>query len=166
MAADPKQQAENLMIVDLIRNDLGRVAIPGTVGVPALFEVETYPTVHQLTSTVHAELKPGLDFVDVLKAAFPCGSITGAPKIRAMELIASLETSPRGAYCGSIGWASPDGDAGFNVAIRTLHLGTHGTTATLGLGSGIVADSLAEDEWEECATKARFLSDPVLAPSS
>ena len=157
-AADPKQRAENLMIVDLLRNDLSRVAKPGTVGVPALFEVETYPTILQMTSTVTAELESGLGSVDVLDAIYPCGSITGAPKIRAMEIIAGLEREPRGPYCGALGRIAPDGSAAFNVAIRTLTLAHGGTMARLGLGSGIVADSEAGDEWRECLAKGRFVA--------
>ncbi|HEX8533337.1 MAG TPA: aminodeoxychorismate synthase component I [Allosphingosinicella sp.] len=157
---DPKQRAENLMIVDLLRNDLSRVSKPGTVKVPALFEVETYPTVHQMTSTVVSELEEGLDAIDVLQAIFPCGSVTGAPKIRAMQVIHALEAGPRGAYTGSIGRLTPDGDAAFNVAIRTLTLEAGGSRALMGLGSGIVADSRAGEEWRECLAKGAFVSDP------
>lgn len=156
LAHDPKNRAENLMITDLIRNDLARVATPGSVRVPMLFAIESYPSVHQMTSTVTAGLAPGRDAIDTLAALFPCGSITGAPKIRAMEIIASLEPRPRGLYCGSIGWIAPGADAAsFNVAIRTLVV-TNGV-ATLGLGSGIVADSVPDDEWAECLLKAGFL---------
>ena len=158
LAADTKQRAENLMIVDLIRNDLSRVAAPGSVAVPELFTVETYPSVHQLTSTVTATLAEGRDAVDLLLAAFPCGSITGAPKQRATEVIAAVETSARGAYTGSIGWIGADGDAAFNVAIRTLHLRAGEESATLGLGSGVVADSRAAEEWDECLAKGAFLT--------
>jgi len=154
---DPKQRAENLMIVDLIRNDLSRVSRPGTVKVPELFAVESYPTVLQMTSTVTAELEEGLGPVDLVEAAFPCGSVTGAPKIRAMELIAELEPDARGVYTGSIGRVAPGGEAAFNVAIRTLVLGAGETDATLGLGSGIVADSVPEDEWRECLAKGAFV---------
>jgi para-aminobenzoate synthetase/4-amino-4-deoxychorismate lyase len=157
---DPKQRAENLMIVDLLRNDLSRVAATGSVAVPALFEVETYPTLLQLTSTVTAKLDAGLDAVDVLRATFPCGSITGAPKIRAMEIIHGLESGPRGVYCGAIGRVAPDGDAAFNVAIRTLTIAVGGTVARLGLGAGIVADSRSGAEWRECLTKGAFVEDP------
>jgi len=157
-AADPKQRAENLMIVDLLRNDLSRVAKPGTVKVPELFAVETYPTILQMTSTVTAELEDGLGPIDLLDAIYPCGSITGAPKIRAMEIVAGLEREPRGAYCGAIGRLGPDGDAAFNVAIRTLTLAHGGTMARLGLGSGIVADSEAGDEWRECLAKGKFVT--------
>jgi para-aminobenzoate synthetase / 4-amino-4-deoxychorismate lyase len=157
-AADPKQRAENLMIVDLLRNDLSRLARPGSVKVPALFEVETYPTILQLTSTVTATLEDGLGPVDLLAAIYPCGSITGAPKIRAMEIIAGLEASPRGVYCGAIGALAPDGEAAFNVAIRTLTIRAGGHAARLGLGSGIVADSEAGDEWRECLAKGAFVA--------
>ncbi|WP_414639492.1 aminodeoxychorismate synthase component I [Allosphingosinicella sp.] len=154
---DPKQRAENLMIVDLLRNDLSRVSKPGTVKVPRLFEVESYPTVHQMTSTVVSELEEGLGAVDLIAATFPCGSITGAPKIRAMEIIAGIEEGPRGVYTGSIGWIEPGGDASFNVAIRTLTLTPGEHRAALGLGSGIVADSESGAEWRECLAKGAFV---------
>ena len=157
LAADPKQRAENLMIVDLLRNDLSRVATPGSVAVPELFAVEAYPTLLQMTSTVTAELAPPNDAVDALTALFPCGSITGAPKIRAMEVIAEVEPAPRGVYTGAIGRLDPDGDAAFSVAIRTLTLAEGATTASMGLGSGIVADSHADAEWAECLAKGRFV---------
>ncbi|WP_176473490.1 aminodeoxychorismate synthase component I [Sphingopyxis sp. GW247-27LB] len=163
LAADPKQRAENLMIVDLIRNDLSRVAAPGSVAVPALFRVESFPTIHQLVSDVAARLPDGAGAVDVLRAAFPCGSITGAPKVRAMEIIDELETEPRGLYTGSIGFIEPGGDAAFNVAIRTLVFPAAGdlrdtqACATLGLGSAIVADSQAAEEWRECLAKGEFV---------
>ena len=159
LRGDPKQRAENLMIVDLIRNDLSRVSKPGTVKVPELFAVECYPTVQQMTSTVTAELEDGVDAVDLLLATFPCGSVTGAPKIRAMELIAGLEAGPRGVYTGSIGALAQGGGAAFNVAIRTLTLPTGGAAARMGLGSGIVADSQAADEWRECLAKGAFVKD-------
>src|SRR4051812_17413439 len=154
---DPKQRAENLMIVDLIRNDLSRVSKPGTVKVPELFAVETFPTVLQMTSTVTAEAEDGLGPVDLIEAAFPCGSVTGAPKIRAMEVIAALEGEPRAVYTGSIGRLAPGGEAAFNVAIRTLVLEAGERKATLGLGSGIVADSSPEEEWRECLAKGAFV---------
>ncbi len=154
---DPKQRSENLMIVDLLRNDLSRVSRPGTVKVPSLFEVETYPTVHQMTSTVTSLLAEGLGPVDAIEALFPCGSITGAPKIRAIEIIAGLERRRRGIYTGSIGRVAPDGEASFNVAIRTLTAHAGEGTARLGLGSGIVADSQPADEWRECVAKGAFL---------
>jgi para-aminobenzoate synthetase/4-amino-4-deoxychorismate lyase len=171
LLADPKQRAENLMIVDLLRNDLSRVAQQGSVKVPQLFQIETYPTIHQMTSTVTAQLQDGLDAVDVIRQIFPCGSITGAPKIRAMEIIDELElaaggSGPRGIYCGSIGRIdAPDeqgrSDAAFNVAIRTLFIapakdGGGKESLSIGLGSGIVADSNGDDEWRECLAKGRF----------
>ena len=154
LAADPKNRAENLMIVDLLRNDLSRVAESGSIAVPALFAVERYPTPLQMTSTITAAT--AADPVDVLAALFPCGSITGAPKIRAMQVIADLEIAPRGIYTGSIGYVSRD-TAAFNVAIRTLVLSDHGT-ARIGLGAGIVADSVAAQEWRESLAKGAFLS--------
>ncbi|HEX6736390.1 MAG TPA: aminodeoxychorismate synthase component I [Azonexus sp.] len=152
-----KDRAENLMIVDLLRNDLGRVAVPGSVRVDRLFEVEPYPTVWQMVSAISAEIGAA-SFGDILRALFPCGSITGAPKIRAMQIAAELEIGPRGAYTGALGWLAPDGDFRLNVAIRTLELATDGT-ARLGVGSGIVADSQPAAEWQECLLKARFLRD-------
>jgi para-aminobenzoate synthetase/4-amino-4-deoxychorismate lyase len=155
LAADPKQRAENLMIVDLMRNDLSRVA--AHVAVPDLFTVETYPTVHQMTSTVTATLKPECDAVDVLAALFPCGSITGAPKQRAMEVIAEVEHARvRGIYTGAIGRFDANGDAIFNVAIRTIAI--EDGAATMSLGSGIVADSVGDAEWEECHAKGAFVT--------
>ncbi|MFL6844928.1 MAG: aminodeoxychorismate synthase component I [Allosphingosinicella sp.] len=158
LRADPKQRAENLMIVDLLRNDLSRVSKPGTVEVPTLFEVETYPTLLQMTSTVTGELEPGRDAIDLLEAIFPCGSVTGAPKIRAMEIIATLEREQRGPYTGSIGRLAPDGEAAFNVAIRTLGMRDGENLARMGLGSGIVADSDPADEWRECLAKGDFVA--------
>jgi para-aminobenzoate synthetase / 4-amino-4-deoxychorismate lyase len=156
LRVDPKQRAENLMIVDLLRNDLSRVAEAGSVEVPHLFTVESYPTVHTMTSTVIAKLKPGLGAVDMIRAIFPCGSITGAPKIRAMEIIETIENSPRGIYCGSIGRIDAGGDAAFNVAIRTFSLNDAQKTLSLGLGSGLVADSKVNAEWDECLAKGAF----------
>jgi len=158
LTEDPKQRAENLMIVDLLRNDLSRVAVPGSVGVPQSFKVETYPTVHQMVSTVTAELMPDRGPVDAIESLFPCGSITGAPKMRAMEIIAEIEAAPRGPYCGAIGRIDPDGTTGFNVAIRTLHIPAGAGTATLGLGGGIVADSREEEEWQEALAKGAFVT--------
>ena len=158
---DEKSRAENLMIVDLLRNDLGRIAEIGSVKVSDLFSVETYPTLHQMTSGVRARLRAGTAFSDVLKALFPCGSVTGAPKVKAMEIIRTLEDEPRGVYTGAIGYASNADGLCFNVAIRTLSVGGddqgqgHGK---MGIGSGIVYDSHAADEWDECHLKARFLT--------
>ncbi len=160
LSKDVKNRAENLMIVDLMRNDLGRISDPGSVSVTDLFTVETFKTLHQMTSGVRAELKPGTGLVDVLKAIFPPGSITGAPKIRAMELIRELETEPRGVYCGAIGRFSPDGTALLNVAIRTTVIDRKGA-GEMGIGSGIVADSDGIKEYAECLLKMKFLTDPV-----
>nr|WP_184068622.1 aminodeoxychorismate synthase component I [Sphingosinicella soli] len=155
LAADPKNRAENLMITDLIRNDLARVAEAGSVRVRDAFAVERYPTVHQMTTTVEARLRRGLDAFDVVEALFPCGSITGAPKIRAMEVIDAIEARARGLYTGSIGAVGP-GTAQFNVAIRTIEI--RNQNATMGIGSGIVADSDAASEWRECGEKMAFVS--------
>lgn len=165
LATSVKDKAENLMIVDLMRNDLSRVAVPGSVRVDALFAVESYPTVHQMVSGVHAQLAEGVGAMDLVRALFPCGSITGAPKIRAMELIQQAERDARGAYCGAIGRIGPKtetshGAAAFNVAIRTLRLTPieNGQgSAVLGVGSAIVADSEAIAERRECEVKAGFV---------
>ncbi|MFM0120856.1 aminodeoxychorismate synthase component I [Paraburkholderia sp. RL18-101-BIB-B] len=178
---DPKNRAENVMIVDLLRNDLSRVAQTGSVKVPALFSVEPYASVWQMTSTVHATLRPGTSFAGILRALFPCGSITGAPKHRTMQLIDELESTPRGLYTGAIGWldapssaADPTdtttleanqtacGDFCLSVAIRTLTLSHSTQTGQLegkmGVGAGIVLDSIATDEYAECQLKASFLT--------
>jgi para-aminobenzoate synthetase/4-amino-4-deoxychorismate lyase len=193
---DPKNRAENVMIVDLLRNDLSRVAQTGSVKVPALFAVEPYASVWQMTSTVEAALRPGTSFAGILRALFPCGSITGAPKHRTMQLIDELESTPRGLYTGAIGWLdapsddathagakgpladateapkapaapttsneSPCGDFCLSVAIRTLTLKrseqTGGLKGEMGIGAGIVLDSVAADEYAECKLKARFLT--------
>ena len=152
---DPKNQAENRMIVDLLRNDISRISEVGTLDVPELFKVEAYPTVHQMVSTVRAKLLPGLSIAEIFAALFPCGSITGAPKIRAMEVIRALETAPREAYCGAIGWIAPNGQMRFNVAIRTISLFAGGE-AVYNVGGGVVFDSSAEEEYAECLLKARF----------
>ena len=158
LAADPKNRAENLMIVDLLRNDLSRVAASGSVAVPDLFHVERYPTVLQMTSTITATARPGIVGLDVLAALFPCGSVVGAPKHRAAQVIAEIEAGPRGSYTGSIGWLGANGDARFNVAIRTLAMRTGDTRARLGLGGGIVADSEADAEWAEALAKGAFVT--------
>lgn len=157
LAADEKQRAENLMIVDLMRNDLARVSETGSVAVPDLFRVDHYPTVHQMVSRITSRLRDGLDAVDVLKTIFPCGSVTGAPKIAAMQALRRLEGEPRGAYTGSMGWIEPGGDAAFNVLIRTLEWRNGATVARLGLGSGLVVDSKPRDEWDECLLKGDFV---------
>ncbi|HMN39008.1 MAG TPA: aminodeoxychorismate synthase component I [Hyphomicrobium sp.] len=160
LSSDIKSRAENLMIVDLMRNDLGRIAELGSVSVTDLFTVETFQTLHQMTSGVRAVLKADATLEDLLKAIFPPGSVTGAPKIRAMELISELETEPRGVYCGAIGRISPDGQALFNVAIRTAVIDRNGN-GEMGIGSGLVADSQGVKEHEECLLKMKFLTDPV-----
>ncbi|WP_341886719.1 aminodeoxychorismate synthase component I [Variovorax sp. YR752] len=167
LSLDIKNRAENLMIVDLLRNDLGRVAEIGSVKVPELFAVEPYSTVFQMTSTVQARLRPGIGMPELLRAIYPCGSITGAPKHHTMQLIAGLESTPRGLYCGAIGWVDAPragariGDFCLSVAIRTLTLGPAQRglrPLALGVGAGIVKDSRADDEFDECRLKARFLT--------
>ncbi|TMM48493.1 aminodeoxychorismate synthase component I [Qipengyuania marisflavi] len=159
LANSAKDKAENLMIVDLMRNDLARVAEAGSVRVDAPFAIESYPTVHQMVSEVRARLKPDAGAIDMVRALFPCGSITGAPKIRAMELIDAVEAAPRGPYCGAIGRIDASGDAAFNVAIRTLRLteieNARGK-AVLGVGGAIVADSEMRTEWREALLKGAF----------
>jgi para-aminobenzoate synthetase/4-amino-4-deoxychorismate lyase len=166
LAHSVKDKAENLMIVDLMRNDLSRVAEAGSVRVDAPFAIESYPTVHQMVSTVRATLQPDKGAIDVIRAIFPCGSITGAPKIRAMELIDEVERDARGPYCGAIGRIDSSGDAAFNVAIRTLRLtpGENGRgRAVLGVGSAIVADSDPLGEWRECLVKGGFVRQSAAA---
>lgn len=153
-----KEKAENLMIVDLLRNDLGVVAETGSVSVDALFEVETYPTVHQMTSTISAKLRSGTGLADVFRALFPCGSVTGAPKRRSMEIIAELEKVPRGLYCGAIGCVAPGGEAMFSVAIRTLLVDRHAGSLTMGVGSAVTWDSDASSEYAECLSKGAFVN--------
>ena len=159
LSSDVKQRAENLMIVDLMRNDLGRIAEVGSVSVTDLFTVETYRTLHQLTSGVKATLKEEVGLADLVRAIFPPGSVIGAPKIRAMELIRDYETEPRGVYCGAIGHISPKGEALFNVAIRTPVIFRDGR-GEMGIGSGVVYDSVGAKEYAECLLKMKFLTDP------
>lgn len=156
LLASEKERAENIMIVDLLRNDLGRLAAPGKVRVESLCAAEPYPTLWQVVSSVSADL-PDARLHDLFRALFPCGSITGAPKIRAMQRIADLETTPRGLYSGALGWVEPGGDCRFNVAIRTLEVAPDGR-ARLGVGSGIVIDSEPGREYAECLLKSRFLT--------
>jgi para-aminobenzoate synthetase/4-amino-4-deoxychorismate lyase len=172
LALDPKNRAENLMIVDLLRNDLGRVAQTGSVEVSKLFDVQRYSSVLQMTSTVRAQLRPGAALADIFAALYPCGSITGAPKRRTMEIIRELEPAPRGIYTGAIGWFDPPaetapvglapiGDFCLSVPIRTLALAApeNGVRpGELGVGAGIVYDSIAADEYAECRLKALFLT--------
>ena len=159
---DSKNRAENLMIVDLLRNDLGKISIPGSVKVPELFEVNQHGDVLQMTSTISSTCKSDLSIKELLSAIFPCGSVTGAPKKRTMEIIQDLEDSPRGLYCGAIAWFDPSkseqalGDLGMSVVIRTLEV-NQDQSFTMGVGGGITIDSDAADEWHECQTKAAFL---------
>ena len=152
-----KDRAENVMIVDLLRNDLGKVSVPGSVRVSSLFDIERFETVWQMTSTVESTLRDYTSLVDLMSALFPCGSITGAPKIRTMEIIRELERFPRGPYTGTIGLLEPGGDCIFNVAIRTVVVDTESNEATFGVGGGVTIDSTAEREYEECLVKSRFL---------
>jgi para-aminobenzoate synthetase component 1 len=155
LAVSDKARAENLMIVDLLRNDIARISEVGSVKVPELYAVEPFATVHQMSSTVTGRLVAGADLAGLMAALFPCGSITGAPKIRAMEIIREVEGRARGVYCGAMGWMAPGGDAVWNVAIRTLSLFPGGRVA-LNVGGGVVHDSTAAGEWEEALWKARY----------
>lgn len=161
LAASAKDRAENVMIVDLVRNDLGRVARTGSVRVASLCDVERYRTVHQLTSTVEARLRPGAGLADLLAAAFPCGSVTGAPKSTATRIIAEEEGAPRGVYCGAVGLVRPGGDAAFNVAIRTVDVDLARGEAVAGIGGGITWASSAAAEYDEALAKAAYLRERV-----
>jgi len=157
---DMKNASENVMIVDLLRNDLGRICLPGSVKVKKLFEVEKYETLLQMTSTVTGKLQKGINIFDMVKSLFPCGSVTGAPKIQSMKIIRTLEKGPRNIYTGAIGFFAPDGQAVFNVAIRTIDLQRQEENkyqARMGIGGGIVDDSRPEEEFAECRLKAQFL---------
>ncbi|MGM0681619.1 MAG: aminodeoxychorismate synthase component I, partial [Thermodesulfobacteriota bacterium] len=158
LQSDTKNRSENVMIVDMLRNDLGRISEPGFVHVPSLFDVETYESLHQMTTTVQTTLRNNLSLYELFQGLFPCGSVTGAPKIRTMEIINELEELPRGVYTGAIGFLAPDGEAIFNVPIRTLTLKKN--KGEMGIGSGIIHDSDPEKEWDECLLKARFLTCP------
>lgn len=157
--ASEKDRAENLMIVDLLRNDISRLARIGSVKVPALFAMETYATVHQMTSTIEGTLADPATLPRLVGALFPCGSVTGAPKIRAMEIIREVESAARGVYCGAVGWMSPTGDADFSVAIRTLSV--TGQDIVMNVGGGLTHGSTATGEWEEALWKARFVNAAV-----
>jgi para-aminobenzoate synthetase/4-amino-4-deoxychorismate lyase len=163
LASDPKNRAENIMIVDLLRNDLSRIAIPGSVTVPDLFQVRQHGNVLQMTSTIEAKAQPNLSLRSVFGAVFPCGSVTGAPKKRSMEIIRALEPAPRDYYCGALGWFDPNGDFAFSVPIRTLSLDRELPSTprqfTLGIGAGITIDSDAEKEWQECQIKSAFITE-------
>lgn len=158
LASSNKDRAENVMIVDLLRNDLGKISVPGSVRVSSLFDLERYQTLWQMTSTVQSTLNRGTTLTDLLAALFPCGSITGAPKIRTMGIIRELEQQPRGVYTGTIGLVRPGGNCVFNVAIRTIVLEPETGGATFGVGGGITFDSIPDREYEECLTKSAFLS--------
>ena len=158
-----KDQAENVMIVDLLRNDLGKVSKTGTVSVTSLFELERFETLWQMTSTVESTLNDGVGLVELLSALFPCGSITGAPKISTMKIINQLEPFPRGVYTGAIGLLRPGGDCIFNVAIRTLQLESKSGVMTFGVGGGVTTDSTAEREYDECLVKSAFLEKRALS---
>ncbi|WP_137111095.1 aminodeoxychorismate synthase component I [Rhodobacter sp. SY28-1] len=159
LKADEKDRAENLMIVDLLRNDISRLSKVGTVKVPALFAIESYSTVHQMTSTVEGVLEGAATLPGLMAALFPCGSVTGAPKIRAMEIIREVEPFARGVYCGAVGWMSPEGDADFSVAIRTLSVS--GEQIVMNVGGGLTHGSTVYGEWEEALWKARFVKAAV-----
>jgi len=155
LRTSPKDRAENLMIVDLLRNDIARISAVGSVRVPELFTIDSFATVHQMSSRVVGQLAGAPGLAGLMAALLPCGSITGAPKIRAMEIIREVERHPRGVYCGAIGWMAPDGRASFAVAIRTLRL-FQGGRVVLNVGGGVVYDSTEPGEWEEALWKARF----------
>ncbi len=154
LATSEKNRAENLMIVDLLRNDISRISEIGSVRVPELFAIETYATLHQMTSRITADVRAGTSIAEIFAALFPCGSITGAPKIRAMQILHEQEAAPRGPYCGAIGWIAPDSAMSFSVAIRTLVC--NGGAASLSVGGGVVYDSTPEGEYAEALLKARF----------
>jgi para-aminobenzoate synthetase component 1 len=162
LTASEKDRAENVMIVDLLRNDLGKVCRPGSVHVPELYALESHPTVHHLASTVTGVLADGTDAFDLLRAAFPGGSVTGAPKIRAMEIIAELERAPRGVYCGAIGYISVTGSMDVNIPIRTVVL--QNGVASFHAGAGIVWDSDPAAEYDETLAKARALIEALTSP--
>jgi para-aminobenzoate synthetase/4-amino-4-deoxychorismate lyase len=159
LAESEKNRAENIMIVDLLRNDLGRVAQVGTVRASSLFKVERHPTVFQMTSAVGARLRAGATLEEIFAALFPCGSVTGAPKVSTMRLISRLESSPRGVYCGAVGLVGPGGDATFNVPIRTVVVDAAEGTAEYGTGGGVTWDSTPGGEYEEALEKARLLAE-------
>ncbi len=159
LLASPKQRAENVMIVDMMRNDLGRVAVPGSVEVPALLTVERYPNVWQMTSTVTARTAEGTRLSEIFAALHPSASVTGAPKVRTMELVEQLEGQPRGVYTGAIGHVRPDGSCRFSVAIRTAVVDRRAGRVEFGIGSGIVWDSVAADEYDECLLKGSVLGE-------
>ncbi len=163
LATDPKSRAENVMIVDMIRNDLTRICEPATIEVARLLEVERYRTVLQMTSTVRGQLRPGTTFSDVIRGLFPCASVTGAPKVSTMRLIRQLETAPRGVYTGALGHLGPGEGMRFSVPIRTAVVDERGA-GELGVGSGVLADSRPDDEYAECLLKGQFALGSVEQP--
>ncbi|WP_162784598.1 bifunctional chorismate-binding protein/class IV aminotransferase [Polynucleobacter necessarius] len=167
LSDDPKNQAENVIIVDLLRNDLSRISLPNTVSVPNLFAMARYGDVLQMTSTVQGQAKPNIALGDVLHAVFPCGSVTGTPKKRSMEIIQELEPENRGYYCGALGWLDPGGDFAFSVPIRTVEIErdnlSRKNTFSLGVGAGITIDSDPKEEWHECEIKSAFLTKLISA---
>lgn len=162
LKSSEKNRAENLMIVDLLRNDLGKICETGSINVPKLYEIEKYETLYQMTSTIEGIIKKETGLYSLFKNIFPSGSVTGAPKLKAMEIIHELEKSPRGIYTGAIGYIAPHGDAVFNVAIRTIVINKN--KGKMGVGSGIVWDSDSKNEYEECILKTDFLSDKGVHP--
>jgi para-aminobenzoate synthetase/4-amino-4-deoxychorismate lyase len=163
LKADEKNRAENLMILDLIRNDFGRICKTGSITAPSLFDIERFQTLFQMTSTVRGELKEDISFKEIFESIFPCGSITGAPKIRAMQIISELEAEPRGIYTGAIGYISPKKETCFSVAIRTLvvkNMTVSSLVGEMGIGSGVTIDSESQTEYDECLLKANFLTKP------
>ena len=158
LQSSEKNRAENIMIADLLRNDLGKISVPGSIRVEDLCKVEKYETLWQMTSTISSECRPGINLVEIFRALFPCGSITGAPKVRTMEIIDELETYPRDLYTGAIGLLKPGGDCIFSVAIRTILLDTKTGEARFGVGGGITADSYSAAEFDETVLKASFLN--------
>ncbi len=158
MAQDTKQLSENLMIVDLMRNDIGRLAKTGSMRVKNLFEIQTFKTLHQMISTIQGDVDKAIPLSEIMDGLFPCGSITGAPKIRTMEIIKELETTERGIYTGAIGYITPENDFTFNVPIRTIEFPDNTAAGQLGIGGGIIHESDAAEEWDECLLKAQFLT--------
>lgn len=158
MACDEKQLSENLMIVDLMRNDIGKLAQVGSMQAEPLFEIQVFETLFQMISTIRGQVDKDIAFSEVIKELFPCGSITGAPKVRTMEIIDELESQARGVYTGAIGYITPDNDFTFNVPIRTIEFDASSNHGQLGIGGGIIHQSDANDEWQECLLKAKFLT--------
>ncbi|HSV43883.1 MAG TPA: chorismate-binding protein, partial [Candidatus Bathyarchaeia archaeon] len=158
LASDKKNRAENLMIVDLLRNDFGRICQTGTVQTPSLFDVETHPTLHQMTSLIEGRLRPEMSYLNIFESLFPCGSVTGAPKLKTMEIIQQIEEGRRGVYCGAIGYISPEKEAVFSVPIRILQQREDRASWQYRVGGGVVWDSRCRGEWNEAGLKSSFLT--------